>query len=91
MENEDAPFVNRALCAYTPGSVFKLICAASALECGIDYKGACSCTGSIVVDGLTITCYGGKAHGEVNLHTALRSSCNGYFIQLAQKLGAERF
>ena len=49
-----------------------------------------TCTGSIVVDGLTITCYGGKAHGEVNLHTALRSSCNGYFIQLAQKLGAEK-
>lgn len=90
MENEDAPFVNRALCAYTPGSVFKLICAASALECGIDYKEVYTCTGSIVVDGLTITCYGGKAHGEVNLHTALRSSCNGYFIQLAQKLGAEK-
>ena len=90
MENEDAPFVNRALCAYTPGSVFKLICAASALECGIDYKEVYTCTGSIVVDGLTITCYGGKAHGEVNLHTALRSSCNGYFIQLVQKLGAEK-
>lgn len=90
MENEDAPFVNRALCAYTPGSVFKLICAASALECGIDYKEVYTCTGSVVVDGLTITCYGGKAHGEVNLHTALRSSCNGYFIQLAQKLGAEK-
>ena len=90
MENEDAPFVNRALCAYTPGSVFKLICAASALEYGIDYKEVYTCTGSIVVDGLTITCYGGKAHGEVNLHTALRSSCNGYFIQLVQKLGAEK-
>ena len=90
VENEDAPFVNRALCAYTPGSVFKLICAASALECGIDYKEMYTCTGSIVVDGLTITCYGGKAHGEVNLHTALRSSCNGYFIQLVQKLGAEK-
>ena len=90
MENENAPFVNRALCAYTPGSVFKLICAASALEYGIDYKEVYTCTGSIVVDGLTITCYGGKAHGEVNLHTALRSSCNGYFIQLAQKLGAEK-
>ena len=90
MENEDAPFVNRALCAYTPGSVFKLICAASALEYGIDYKEMYTCTGSIVVDGLTITCYGGKAHGEVNLHTALRSSCNGYFIQLAQKLSAEK-
>ena len=66
IENEDAPFVNRALCAYAPGSVFKLICAASALECGIDYKEVYTCTGSIVVDGLTITCYGGKAHGEVN-------------------------
>lgn len=90
MDDENAPFVNRALCAYAPGSVFKLVCAAAALESGADYKETYTCTGSVEIDGLTITCYGGKAHGEVNLHTALRSSCNGYFIKLVQKLGAEK-
>ena len=90
MENKNAPFINRALCAYTPGSVFKLVCAAAALESGADYKETYTCAGSVNADGLEISCYNGKAHGEVNLHTALRSSCNGYFIKLVQKLSAEK-
>lgn len=89
MEDPDAPFLNRALCAYAPGSVFKLISAAAALESGADYRETYTCTGQISVDGLDFACYDHIAHGEVNMHTALRQSCNGYFVQLVAEIGAE--
>ena len=90
LTNPDAPFVNRALSAYAPGSVFKLFVAAAALEEGVDYSETYTCDGSITVDGMDFACYDGKAHGEVNMHTALRKSCNGYFVRLVQKIGSER-
>ena len=89
LADEDAPFVNRALSAYAPGSVFKLFVAAAALEEGVDYRAVYDCTGSIEVDGMEFACYDGKAHGEVNMHTALRKSCNGYFVQLLEQIGSE--
>ena len=54
IENEDAPFVNRALCAYAPGSVFKLIVRRLRRSNAASITRRCmTCTGSIVVDGLT--------------------------------------
>ncbi len=88
MNDENAPFLNRALCGYAPGSVFKLVGAAAALENGYDFRETYTCTGSTLVSGMEFACYEGIAHGEVNMHTALRKSCNGYFIHLAEKLGA---
>ena len=90
LEDADAPFLNRALSAYAPGSVFKLFVAAAALEAGADYRESYECTGSIEVDGMEFACYDGKAHGEVNMHTALRKSCNGYFVELMEKLEPDR-
>ncbi len=86
LEDPNSPFINRALCAYAPGSVFKLFVAAAALEAGVDYRETYTCTGSIEAGGMDFACYDGKAHGEVNMHTALRKSCNGYFVQLLDKL-----
>ena len=84
--NPDSPLMNRAMSAYTPGSVFKLIIAAAALENGLDPKAEFICRGSYDVDGMDFHCYNKKAHGKVNLHTALQNSCNCYFIDLAAKL-----
>ena len=89
LETPGDPFINRALSAYSPGSVFKLIPAAAALEDGADFREIYSCSGSIEVDGMHFSCFDGTAHGNVNLHTALRQSCNGYFIHLVQEIGAE--
>lgn len=89
MENPDAPFINRALSAYAPGSVFKLFVAAAALEEGVDYRETYTCEGSIEVDGMEFACYDRKAHGEVNMHTALRKSCNGYFVNLLNQIEPE--
>ena len=91
LDDESAPLLNRCLEAYAPGSVFKLVISAVALENGIDPREKYNCSGSILVDGLTVHCYGNKAHGEMNLHTALQNSCNSYFIELSQKLDLQDF
>lgn len=84
----DSPFLNRALESYAVGSAFKPVLAAAALEENVlpEYE----CTGAVVVDGQIFRCAGGAAHGTVGLAGALEKSCNGYFIRLGQKLGAEK-
>lgn len=83
----DSPFLNRVLERYAVGSVFKPVLAAAALEEGVelDYE----CTGACWVDGQIFRCSGGVPHGQTELASALKKSCNGYFIQLGQAIGAE--
>ena len=83
----DSVWLNRALsAAYTPGSVFKLVTLAAAVE-NIDdlYDRTFTCTGSTLVDGNTITCTG--VHGEQTVEQALAVSCNCAFAELSLELG----
>ena len=47
------------------------------------------CQGSVTLGESTVTCLHGNAHGTQDLATALGNSCNVYFAQLANDLGAE--
>lgn len=80
--------INRAFCAYAPGSVFKLVSAAARLENKIDDE-PYTCTGSVNADGLLFHCINGKSHGTVNLQGALEKSCNCYFINSVRSLGGQ--
>lgn len=84
----DGPLVNRAFCAYAPGSVFKLVSAAALLETGTlpeEYE----CRGAINSGGLLFHCYDGLAHGTVDLKAALEKSCNCFFINSSRSLGGQ--
>ncbi len=83
----DAPLLNRALSAYNVGSVFKLVSASCAAERNAVDMTFC-CTGSVNYGGRAFRCINGTAHGELNLSGATAVSCNGYFIRLADRLGA---
>lgn len=86
--NPYTPFINKAIHSYPPGSVFKVVLAAAALEKGlVEQDEPFVCTGSIEVGDRVVSCYQGRAHGELDLQKALAMSCNSYFIQLAQRLG----
>lgn len=91
ISSPDGAMVNRALCAYDAGSVFKIVMAAAALEEGVDL-GWYRCNGSVEIgeSGTRVSCYNGIAHGEVSLPEAFCKSCNCYFIELGQRLGADR-
>ncbi|MEG1426566.1 MAG: penicillin-binding transpeptidase domain-containing protein [Oscillospiraceae bacterium] len=89
LQGADAPLINRAFTGFAPGSVFKLVISAAALNSGVNSKATYHCTGNILVDDMAVTCYDGKSHGDVNLHTALQKSCNCYFIDLANRLAPQ--
>jgi peptidoglycan glycosyltransferase len=73
--------------AYIPGSIFKIVTTAAALETmdGIR-KETFTCTGSYAVGGDWVTCE--RAHGTLTLKNAMAYSCNCYYAQLALRMGA---
>lgn len=88
---QDSPLLNRALSAYSLGSVFKLVAAASALEYGISPDTSYNCTGAINVDGQAFHCFEGERHGTENMQQAIANSCNTYFVKLMQSVPQANF
>ena len=74
---------------YPPGSVFKLVTTAAAIEQKKDLdQFRYTCTGSLEVDGDVITCP--YAHGEnMDIKQCLATSCNGAYATLAMELGGK--
>ena len=83
------PFWNRALQGtLPPGSTFKIITAASALENWPDAEQReFHCTGATQVMDQLIRDYGGSQHGKITLARAFRVSCNNAFAQAARHRG----
>ncbi len=92
LHDENQPLFNRALGAYTPGSIFKIITAAAALENGISADLSFDCPGYVDFDGTLMKCwsYGSGGHGTVNMAQAFAQSCNSYFIKLGMELGRDK-
>ena len=75
--------------AYVPGSIFKIVTTAAALDCIDDIlEQSFTCTGHYEYGTYDVTCE--KAHGTLNLKSALARSCNCSFAQIAEQLGAEK-
>lgn len=75
-----------------PGSVFKVITSAMAIDAGIaNINTTLECKGAYAVAKETYHCAGRKAHGAVTMADALRQSCNIYYVQLGQMLGSKQF
>lgn len=76
--------------AYEPGSTFKSLTCAAALDAGVaTVNDRFNCAGSIRVDGDTIRCWK-NSHGSETLTEGLMNSCNPVFVQLGLRLGTQR-
>ncbi len=90
LESDKGELINRALHSFTPGSVFKIITAISALEKDealFDYT--YTCTGTIETDNSLFRCHKSSGHGEISMADAFSQSCNTYFVSLAQEIGID--
>lgn len=78
--------------SYSPGSTFKPITAAGALEEGVvTMNTTFNCPGSIKVPGAVISCHRAGGHGTINMWEIIEHSCNVGFINVGLKLGIESF
>ncbi len=86
---------NRVLSdGYEPGSTFKVLTMAAALDCGaIDLNTHFSCSGSEQIPGRSqlLHCWRHQGHGGETTAQALQNSCNIAFAHIALKLGGARF
>lgn len=76
---------------YEPGSTFKIITSAAALDSGVTTpEDRFHCSARVTVDGDTIRCWG-RAHGAESMADGLKNSCNPVFVELALRMGTDAF
>ena len=78
---------------YEPGSTFKIVTASAGLEEGvITPDSPFTCTGSMTVGGRQIKCWRyPRTHGAQTFAQGVRNSCNPVFMQVAERIGADKF
>ena len=77
---------------YEPGSTFKIITAAAALEEGVvKLDDAFFCPGYKIVEDRRIRCAKTTGHGAETFETGIMNSCNPVFMELGERLGAANF
>ncbi len=86
------PFLNRTISeVYPPGSTFKPIVAMAALTAGvITEKTEYTCNGLIRLGNHDFICMRRYAHGPIDVHNAIRLSCNVFFYNTGRDLGRQR-
>ena len=94
-KNYDVETLNRNLpiwASYEPGSTFKVVTMASAVEEKVVdiFKDHFYDSGKVNVDGSIIKCWKAHGHGDQTYLEVLQNSCNPGFVSLGQKLGKER-
>ncbi|MGE5422258.1 MAG: peptidoglycan D,D-transpeptidase FtsI family protein [Ignavibacteriales bacterium] len=84
-----SPLLNRALESFPPGSLFKIMVAAAALETGVvSAEDQFFCRGAYSFsEDLSIPCWKKTGHGRVSIGQALSESCNTAFIEMGLRVG----
>lgn len=90
LQKQEDPFLNRALQGYAPGSTFKIVSSAAAMESGkFNPDSLIATSGSIVVGGFEFHEHGGGGYGSIGFRDALAVSSNTFFYQVGLAVGPE--
>ena len=91
-DDKRSPLMNRATNgAYLPGSIVKIVTAATALEHGVVTRQTTfQCNGHLTIGNRDFHCWNRDGHGPIRVREALMGSCNVYFMEVGRRLGLER-
>lgn len=91
LKDNRKPLLNRAISGlYPPGSIFKIIVAAAALETGKIFEHSrFSCSGKYFLGNKQFGCWDPDGHGSQRIPWALANSCNVFFYQAGRVLGPD--
>ena len=90
LESPYLPLMNKALAGmYPPGSTFKMVVAMAAVEAGIDPSHRVVCPGHYSLGSHDFHCWKKGGHGALNMHEAIKHSCDVYFYDTAKRIGIE--
>ncbi|HYE69193.1 MAG TPA: penicillin-binding protein 2 [Anaerovoracaceae bacterium] len=91
LDSSNEEFINKATQSlYPPGSIFKIIVAAAALEKGVvNTDSMFLCKGYEEINGIRINCSKEEGHGEISFRDAFAKSCNSAFIQIGMLTGGD--
>ncbi len=90
VENPYKPLTNKALAGmYPPGSTFKMVVAMAAVEAGIDPNHRVVCPGHYSLGSHDFHCWKKGGHGALNMHDAIKHSCDVFFYDTAKRIGIE--
>jgi penicillin-binding protein 2 len=84
------PMLDKTVNAYFPGSIYKIVASAAALEEGLMTRESdVTCHGSYKFGGRRFRCWKWGGHGPVDVVDALQHSCDVYFYHVAEQLGID--
>ncbi len=91
-DNIYRPLSNKSVSgAYPPGSTFKMLVAAAALEAGVmTPEETVYCPGHYELGGRRFHCWRRGGHGRVDLKNSLKQSCDVYYYDVAKRVGIEK-
>jgi penicillin-binding protein 2 len=84
------PMLDKTVSAYFPGSIYKTVSSAAALEEGLmSTDSEVTCYGAYKFGGRRFRCWKWGGHGHVDVVEALKGSCDVYYYQVADQLGID--
>ncbi len=88
---ERNPLLDKAIYGtFPPGSTFKMTTALALLDAGIDPSERVMCTGGYRYGARTFRCWKRGGHGPMDMHNAIKNSCDTYFYHLCNRAGVDR-
>ena len=90
--DEKRPQFNKVIGGgYPPASTLKMVVAMAGLEDGlIAPQETIMCTGKTDLGRRTFHCWKRRGHGQMNLHEAIKNSCDTYFYKMIERIGIDR-